>query len=75
MALSSGMGPRRTGNFPLRLNKRELARFKALARAAELSMAEYARAKIFDIPFENLGGRPRKDQPKPAQETPAPSSD
>lgn len=66
MALSSGMGERRNKGFPLRLSMEERRDLKKRAGEVKLSMSEYVRCKVFDIPFKLLGGknlvgRPRKD--------------
>ncbi len=52
-----GLGIRRAIPFSLRLNPRERAKLETLATAAQLSMVEFARCKIFDIPFEFVGGK------------------
>ncbi len=57
MALSSGMGVRRGPGIPLRMTKNEKAKLKKMANAVGLSMAEYVRCKIFEIPFHLVGGK------------------
>lgn len=60
MALSSGMGYRRGPGIPLRLTPSEKKKLKKLAQSVDLSMAEYVRCKIFDIPFQLIGGKEGK---------------
>lgn len=63
MANSSGMGLKRGKGFPLRLTKNEMRQFKKRADDADLSMNDYARCKIFDIPFHLMGGKNPKGRP------------
>ncbi len=60
MALSSGMGFRRGSGIPLRLSPPEKKKLKKLADAVGLSMSEYVRCRIFDIPFHMIGGKEEK---------------
>ncbi len=69
MALSSGMGIRRDKGFPLRLKSTELSDLKRRARGVNLSMSEYARCKIFDIPFKMMGGKNLAGRPKKSTES------
>lgn len=66
MALASGMGVRRNKGFPLRMKLSERQELRRRARAKDVSMSEYARCKIFDIPFSLVGGKNPKGRPKAA---------
>ncbi len=63
-----GLGIRRAIPFSLRLNARERAKLESLATAAELSMVEFARCKIFDIPLEMVGGKSPRARAKATSE-------
>jgi len=40
----------------MRLNKIEFAELEKRADAAGLSMSQYCRCRVFDIPFDQVGG-------------------
>ncbi len=72
MANSSGMGLKRGVSFLLRLNRKEKRDFERRANEATLSLNDYARCKLFDIPFHLIGGKNPKGRPttKVAANTP-----
>lgn len=64
MAISGGRLKRDDG-IPLRLTLPEKKKLEKLAAAAGLNMAVYVRCKVFDIPFQMMGGK----ELKPAKAT------
>ena len=66
MTRSKQKGPklRRPLVFPLRFNEREMDKFIARAKDADLPRVEFARCKILDIPFDSVGGKnPKRKNP------------
>ncbi len=64
-----GIGIRRAIPFSLRLNKVERKRLELDATAVGLPMVEFARCKIFDVPFEMVGGKSQRQKDKPTETT------
>lgn len=72
MAKSKQAGLRRDEPLFLRLSVSEKALVRKRARATGLTMDEYARCKIFEIPFEYVNGRVTTQSHKvPAEATKA----
>lgn len=69
MALSSGMGLRRKKGWPLRLSLLERQDLRRRAKVSNVSMSEYARCKIFDIPLKLIGGKNQVGRPRKIEET------
>jgi hypothetical protein len=62
---------RRPRSFVIRVNDREYADLRKRAKRVRLTLSEYARCKIFDVAFEQVGGvNPKRHRVPEAEKEP-----